>query len=375
MRHLFPILDKCTYLASHSLGAVPATAREALAEYWQAWAERGILAWDGPWWDALLGFTAALERILGAPPDTIAPVQNATLGMAAVASCLDYSGPKKRIVFADLEFTTCYPFWARQQQLGAEIELVHSPDGVNVPLAAYEEAVDERTLLVVTSHAYFRSGALQDIAGLAALCRRWGAWLLVDGYQSLGAVPLDFSLPDFVVGGCHKWLCGGPGAGFLYVRPELIGKLRPRLTGWFGLEQPFAYEMPQHATHHPGIWHFLTGTVNVPAFFAAREGLAIIEKLGVAAIRERSLEQTGWVMEQAAARGLIIKTPRGEGRNGMVCLDFPGADRVRHQLEEHGVIVDWRPDCGLRVSPHFYNDRSDLERFFACLDAALKGGN
>lgn len=373
MRDLFPILSKCTYLASHSLGAVPAAAREALSEYWQAWAEQGILAWDGPWWQSLPDFTGALERILGAPAESVIPVQNATLGMAAVASCLNYSGPRNRIVFADLEFTTCFPFWSGQQELGAEVVLVRSPDGVNVPLEAYEDVMDERTLLVVTSHAFFRSGALQDIAGLAALCKRWGAYLLVDGYQSLGAVPLDFSLPDFVVGGCHKWLCGGPGAGFLQVRPELIEQLQPRLTGWFGLANPFIYEHPEKAEPHPGRWRFLTGTANVPAFYAAREGLRVVEEVGVKAIRQRSLEMTAAIMAEADARGLKVKTPRDEGRNGMVCLDFPGADQVRHQLEQRGVIVDWRPDCGLRVSPHFYNDRSDLERFWACTDEARKG--
>lgn len=371
MRERFPILERGTYLASHSLGAVPRAALEALTEYYTLWAERGILAWDGPWWAAVEEFSSRLERILKAQPGTIVPFQNATRGMAAVASCLDFSGKRNKVVMTDLEFTTVYPFWRNQEHHGARIVIVPSEDGVTVPVERLIEALDEETLLVLTSHVYFRSGALQDLASLAQAAARVGAYSLGDGYQAAGTVDFDLAAlgVDFYVGGCHKWLCGGPGAGYFYCRPDRIRSLVPRLTGWFGLQEPFEYE-PGHGPGrlHEGVYRFLDGTPNVPGLYAAREGLKVVEEIGPLAIRARSLELTGFLMDRARELGFTVKTPREESRRGgMVCLDFPGSKAACERLVAGGITVDWRPDCGLRVSPHFYNDRRDLEKFFEAL--------
>lgn len=371
VRERFPILERGTYLASHSLGAVPRATADALHEYYSIWAERGILAWDGPWWAAVEEFSDRLERILRAEPGTIVPFQNATRGMAAVASCLDFSGPRNKIVLTDLEFTTVYPFWRNQERLGARLTIVESEDGVSVPVERLIAALDEETLLVLTSHVYFRSGAVQDLAALAAAAARVGAYSLGDGYQAAGTV--DFSLSslglDFYVGGCHKWLCGGPGAGYLYVRPDRIPSLVPSLTGWFGLAEPFEYE-PGHGVGQPheGVYRFLDGTPNVPGLYAAREGLKVVEELGTTAIRAHSLALTDYLFDEAEKRGFRVKTPREHSRRaGMVCLDFEGSKAASERLVASGITVDWRPDCGLRVSPHFYNDRADLEKFLAAL--------
>jgi len=363
-RDRFPILSRGTYLASHSLGAVPDTAADALNEYFSLWATEGILAWDGPWWAAVGDFAAVVEGILGAAAGTVVPMQNVTRGLGAVASCLDYSGSRNQVLVTTAEFTTTYPFWRGQEELGAEVVVVE-PD-------ALIDAITERTLIVPTSHVFFRTGALQDLGAITAAAHRHGAYVLGDGYQAVGTVPLDVTALDidFYVGGAHKWLCGGPGAGFLYVRSDHATTLRPRLTGWFGLKNPFAYE-PGSGRPDPneGVYRFLGGTPNVPALYAAREGLKIVSEIGVPAIRDVSKQLTGFIVEQADARGLTVATPRDpDARNGMICLDFPGSKEASEALVAAGITVDWRPDCGIRVSPHFYNTVEDLERFFSALD-------
>lgn len=353
---------------------MPVSTPDRLGDYTRQWAELGITAWDGPWWEAVGQFGDAVARILGAASSTVVPCNNVTMGFATVASCLTYTPQRPRIVLCDLEFTTTLPFWSAQQDYGAEIHLVRSEDGVSVDPARMEQAIDERTALVVTSHAYFRSGALQDIERLQRRAREHGALLVVDCYQSAGCVPLDASSFDFVVGGCHKWLCGGPGGGWLYVRPDLIESLRPRLCGWFSLSEPFAYEKAANPRFHSGVNRFLNGTPNVLALYAASAGLEWVERIGLPAIRRHSQQLTGWLLEEVKRRGLTVRTPHSpEARNGMLCIDFPEARAAQAALEQAGCILDYRPDCGIRVSPHFYNQQSDLEQFLTELDSYLRG--
>lgn len=373
-RDQFPILSKKNYLASHSLGAMPAGTPEQLAGYTELWASQGILAWDGEWWQIIREFGSRLERILEAEPETIVPCLNVTMGFAVVASCLRYSPQRNRVVLCDLEFTTTLPFWKSQEIYGAELVVVESPDGVSVPVEAMEAAIDERTLLVVSSHAYFRSGALQDVSRLQQRARAVGAWLVVDAYQSAGCVPLRARDFDFVVGGCHKWLCGGPGGGYLHVRSSLIEQLQPALVGWFSLANPFAYEKTRVPALHSGISRFLNGTPNVLALFAARCGLQWVEQVGLTAIRQHSQQLTGWLMEQLQQRQIPVRSPQDpERRNGMVCFDFPEAQQVQRLLQERDIILDYRADCGIRCSPHFYNQQSDLEAFLEAFDEVRKG--
>ena len=372
-REQFPILQQKNYLASHSLGAMPAATPGELQRYTDLWARQGILAWDGEWWDILGEFGGRIEDILHAPSQSVVPCLNVTLGLATVASCLTYTPQRNRVVLCDLEFTTSLPFWLGQQALGAEVVVVPSPDGISLPLDTMKAAIDERTALVVSSHAYFRSGALQEVNQLQAWARHQGALLVVDAYQSVGCVPLDVTAGDFdfVVAGCHKWLCGGPGGGFLYVRPALIAGLEPRLAGWMSLAEPFAYEKNQAL--HPGHLRFLNGTPNVLGLFAARQGLAWIQRLGLSAIRAHSHQLTGWLWDQLQERGLNVKTPFDpQKRNGMVCVDFPTARACQAELQKREIIVDYRPDCGIRISPHFYNQKSDLEAFLHEFDLIRK---
>lgn len=376
VRKAFPILSECTYLCSHSLGAVPASAAEALAGFHREWATLGIRAWDGPWWQAVLDFSKDLEALLKARSGSVAPLPNATRAMAGVASCLDYSGPRRKVVMTDLEFTTFYPFWRAQERLGAELEIVASKDGATVAPEALIDAIDEETLLLATCHAYFRSGAIQDVAAIIDAAHEADVRVLIDGYQAVGTYPVDVQRldVDFYIGGSHKYLCGGAGAGYLYVRPDLIDELEPALTGWFGLEDPFAYGKDLLAAkRNEGVLKFLDGTPNVPGLYASREGIRAVRRQGVEEIRGHSLALTRHAMKRADELGLKVRTPRRDGeRSGMVCLEFPGSQDATRRLVAGGIIVDWRPDCGLRLSPHFYNTRDEVDRLFDALGSLAR---
>ncbi len=372
----FPILAEKTYLANHSMGAVPRRTAQALLVYHETWARLGIQAWEGPWWEALLEFCRSIEELLGATGGTVVPMANTTAGLATVGSCFDWSGRRNGIVLTDLEFTTSFPVWRALEDLGARVRIVPSPDGRSVPAERIAEAIDDRTLLVQTCHAYFRSGALQELNPIVEAAHRQGAFVVVDGYQVVGSVPVDVTdlEVDFYVGGCHKWLCGGPGAGFLYVRPDLVPTLRPRDSGWFGLAEPFSYEPGTgRGTPADGVFRFLGGTPNMAGLFAAREGIRIVREIGVEAIRESNAPVSDLVVERALERGYDVRSPlEARDRSGMVCFDFEGARSAVDDLVRRGIVVDWRPDCGIRVSPHFYNGAQDVDRVFEALDGGSR---
>jgi kynureninase len=374
-RERFPILADKSYLASHSLGAVMEATGEALQRYYLDWARLGIEAWDGPFWQSVTEFQKLLGGLLGWPADSVCPLQNATRAMAALASSFDYRGERRRILLSELEFTTSFPFWKAQEEIGAEVHIVPSPDGRSIPLDSFEAELDERTLLVVCSHAYFRSGNLcPDLQAFSSAVHRVGGRLLLDVYQTLGALPVDAAAcgVDAVVGGCHKWLCGGPGAGFLALAPDYWPSLRPRLTGWFGLNDPFAYEKSlSRGLPHESALRFLAGTPNIPALYACRPALRLISEIGPEAIRLVSTSLTEHLRERLQERGFDVLSPADPAhRNGMLCVAPPrgrSGPEVVAALGVQGIMVDYRPDCGLRVSPHFYNTVDDLDRFVEAL--------
>jgi kynureninase len=382
-RDRFPILEKKTYLANHSLGAVPRATLDSLRRYYEEWSTLGIEAWSGPWWKILTDFGEIVGGILRAPKGTIVPMENVTRGFAAVASSLDWnrkapSGkPRNKIILTSLEFITSYPFWQSWAELvGARIVTVESDDGVSVPTERILAAIDDETLLVPTSHVYFRSGAIQDLRAISARAGAVGAYVLGDGYQAVGIVPMSLVElgVDFYVGGSHKWLCGGPGAGFLYVRQDRIRELAPKYAGWFGIANPFDYEPKARFEPAEGVMRFLAGTPAIPALYAAIEGVSTVAELGTEKIRSHSITLTKSIVTEADARGLRVKTPRDpQSRSGMVCLDFPKAEQATKALVARDVIVDYRPNCGIRVSPHFYNSQEDVAVFWRELDRFLEG--
>jgi kynureninase len=352
-RDHFPILAETTYLINHSLAAMPAAAEERLAEYTRMWRTRGIRSWSEGWWEMPLTVGDQVGRIVGARPGTMCMHQNVTVAVAVVLSCFRLEPPRNRIVYLEGEFPSVR--YQLQAQPGAEIAVV--PD-----LDALLEAIDERTLLVPLSHVLFKTAELQDVEAVQRRAAEAGAHVLLDAYQSAGAVPLDLDALGvaFATGGSVKWLCGGPGAGWLYVRPDLIEELEPAFVGWQAHARPFAFE--PELEYADGIARFLTGTPNVPALYAATAGYDVIEEVGVEAIRERSLGLTDLLIRLVDDAGFEVTSQRNQARRGAsVTARTPGFAGVHRELAERQILCDFRPDVGLRLGPHFFNTEDELE--------------
>jgi kynureninase len=352
-RDRFPIVEHTTYLINHSLGAMPAAAEERVIEYARTWAERGIRAWGEGWWTMPLTVGDQIGRIVGAPPGTVCMHQNVSVAEAIVLSCFQGS-ERNRIVYEAANFPSVRYVYQAQRHL--EIAACETPDELL-------ESIDERTLLVPVQHVLFKSGEIQDIESIVERAHAAGALVVLDAYQSAGTVPLDVSAldVDFAVGGSVKWLCGGPGAGWLYVRADLIDSLEPAATGWQAHARPFAFE--PELEYAEGIARFLTGTPNVPALYAATAGYDLIEEIGVARIRANSLRQTELLIREAEARGFEIRSPReADRRGGTVTVDVPDFEAVHRELGERQVLCDFRPDAGIRLGPHYYNTDEDVVR-------------
>jgi kynureninase len=353
-RDRFPILAHTTYLINHSLGAMPSAAEERLADYARAWKTRGIRAWGEGWWTMPLTVGDQVGRIVGAPPGTTTMHQNVAVAEAVVLSCFHLEPPRNRIVYQEADFPSVRYLY--QAQAGRGADLVVAAD-----TGSLVEAIDERTLLVPISHVLFKTGEIQDVDAVVRRAHEVGAHVVLDAYQSAGTVPLDVAAlgVDFAVGGSVKWLCGGPGAGWLYVRADLVERLEPALVGWQAHARPFAFE-PQ-LEYAEGAARFLTGTPNVPALYAATAGYDVVEEVGVEAIRARSLAQTGLLIGLLEAGGFEIGSPREPARRGgSVVVAVPEFEAVHRELAERQILCDFRPDVGLRLGPHFFNTDDEL---------------
>ena len=335
-RDRFPILEDCTYLINHSLAAMPAAAEDRLLEYARMWRERGIRSWGEGWWDMSVTVGDQLGRIMGAPPGSIVMHQNVTVAEMVVLSCFRNPGGRNRVVYEEANFPSVRYLYQAQP----ELEVVAVEDD-----RAIVDAIDERTLLVPISHVLFKNAEIQDVAPIVARAHEAGAYVVLDCYQSAGVVPFDLTElgVDFACGGSVKWLCGGPGAGWLYVRPDLAERLEPTFVGWQGHARPFAFE--PELEYAEGARRFLTGTPNVPALYAATAGYDVIEEIGVPRIRERSLKLTSLLIELLDERGLGVASPREPARRGgTVLVDTPDHAAVHRELGERGIICDFRPD-------------------------------
>jgi kynureninase len=374
-RSEFPILAHTTYLINNSLGAMPRGVHDEVAAFTRQWEERGVQAWHEGWWEMSVETGDLLAPILGVGPGEIAMHQNVAVAAAVLLSCLDYPPARNRIVYTELNFPNVMYLVEGERRKGAEIVTVPSDDGIGVPTERLLAAIDERTRLVPISHTLFRSAFVQDAQAIARRCREVGAILLLDVYQSAGTVPIELAAwgVDAAVGGSVKWLCGGPGAGFLWVRPDLAGELEPALTGWQSDVEPFAFR-PGPIRRAAKAWRFLTGTPNVPALYSCRAGYRIIAAVGTGRIRERSLALTTHLIGAAEAAGFEVRTPRDpRHRGGTVSVWHPDAERLSHELVERQVFCDFRPRAGIRLSPHFYNTEEECDHAISTL-AGLTGG-
>ncbi len=362
-RSEFPILDKTVYLISHSLGAMPRATYERLHDYAEAWATRGVRAWAEGWWQMPLTIGDQVARIIGADPGTVVMHQNVSVCQSLVLSCFEPTPQRNKIVYSELNFpSVMYVYEAHARNGNLHIETVKSDDGITIPLERMLAAIDEQTLLVPFSHVLFKSGFLQDAKAITARAHEVGAMVVLDVYQSAGTVPFsvrDLNV-DFATGGSVKWLCGGPGAGFLYVRPDLHSKLQPKTTGWMAHEEPFAFDT--ELRYAPNVARFLHGSPAIPALYAAQTGYEIINKVGVENIRRKNVRQTTRLIELAEAAGFEVTSPKDSAqRGGTVTVMHQHAAAITSELIRREFIVDFRPGAGVRISPHFYTTDEELE--------------
>jgi kynureninase len=369
----FPILERTTYLISNSLGAMPRGVYDALRGYADTWAGRGVRAWEERWWMLASEVGDQIGALMNAPRGSVATFQNVTTCQAVVASCFDFSGKRNKVVYSDLNFPSVMYFWEAQRSRGARVHMVRTDDGIHVPTERLLAAIDESTLLVPVSHVIFRSAYINDARAIVQRAHQVGAHVLLDTFQSLGTVPFDVQQleVDFVCGGVLKWLCGGPGTSYLYVRPDLGRKLKPTYTGWIAHQNPFAFEVGPIRYGEPP-YRFMNGTPNIPALQTAVPGLKIVSEIGVQKIREKSVRQTTRLIALADQHGWRVNTPRNpQQRGGTVSIDMPGSQEVCAELLKRDILVDWRPNAGVRFSPHFYNSDQELETGIAAVEEIL----
>ena len=371
-RTRFPSVENVLHFASHTLGAMPAEAEAALAEYTSLWASRGIRAWPERWMGIPGEVATSLEQLIQAPPGSISLHPNVTVAQAVALSCLEFTPPRDRFVCTAEDFPSVLYLYEGLARRGAEIVRVPARDGRRVDEADLVAAIDERTAVFAASHVTFRTSQLLDLGNVIAHARAMGAISLVDAYQSVGIVDVDLGVldPDLLTGGSIKWLCGGPGTGYLYVAPRLHTKLTPALTGWFAHEEPFEFAT-EHRLHR-GERRFWNGTPCIPAYFAARAGFGICAEIGGEALREKSLRLTGRMIELADEHGLSVVSPREDARRGgTVCLDVPNAEQVCARLLAADVLLDHRPGVGIRLAPHLYTRDDEVEDVMQRVRAAV----
>jgi len=373
-RPQFPILEKSVYMISNSLGAMPMGVYDRVREFADLWAARGVRAWAEGWWDMPIRVGDKIGRIIGAPPGSVSMHQNVAITQQVILSCFEFAPPRDKVVTCDMEFPSVLYVYEAQRSRGARIEIVRSDDGISVETQKIVDAIDETTLLVPISHVLFKTACIQEVAAICAKAARVGAHVVLDAYQGVGTVPLDVSAlgVSFACGGSVKWLCGGPGAGWLYVRPDLAARLEPRFTGWMAHQEPFAFETGP-VRYAAGARKFLNGSPHVPALYSCQAGYDVILEIGVDRIREKSKRQVARIIEQASERGFrvtVVADP--ERRGGTVAVDAPHGLAVAKELIRREFLVDYRPGAGIRVSPHFYSTDDEVDATIREIAAILE---
>jgi kynureninase len=372
----FPILERSTYMISNSLGAMPRGVYDSMHSYADVWATRGVKAWAEGWWEMAVSVGDKIAPLIGAGRGEISLHQNVTTTQAVISSCFDFRGPRNKVVMTELEFPSIQYFYNEQRRVGARVETVPTTDPVRFDLDKFLGAIDETTLLVPISLVLFRSAFIVDARAIIERAHRVGAHVILDVFQAAGALPFDLRElgADFAVGGVLKWLCGGPGVGYLYVREDLRKRFLPALTGWSAHRRPFAFETGAIDAREDS-FRYLNGTPHIPALYACQPGLEILNKAGIEAIRAKSIGMTTRLLVGAKARGWRVNTPENpQERAGTVSIDCPHAYEVSCELLARDVLIDYRPKAGVRVSPHFYNRENECDYAIAQIEDILRSG-
>lgn len=369
-RSEFPILSHTNYLISNSLGAVPRSVESSLRTYYETWANRGVRAWEEAWWMMVADLGDLVAPLIGAHEGEVVFHPNVTTAHAVIFSAFDFASKRNGIVTDSMHFPSILYLIDQERSRGAKVTVVPSDDGISVDTERLLKAIDEKTALVNVSHVFFKSAYIHDVAAITAKARQVGAMTLVDGYQAVGTIPVDVRRlgVDAYIGGCLKWLCGGPGAAFLWVAPPARCKLEPKLTGWMAHQEPFRFE--PKLVRREDAWRFLHGTPSIPALYAARPGLEIVNRVGIDPIREKSLRQTDRLLALADRHGFRCTTPRPHARRaGTVAIDVENGHEISRSLKSLDILCDFRPGAGIRLSPHFYNRDDELD---AAIDAIVE---
>lgn len=365
LRARFPILGRRTYLNSCSLGALSRDAEAYLFEFLDRWHTMGASAWYEHWMGRLDLLRARAADLHGVKPGEAALLPSTSAALSVVADALPPRG-RTRVVCTELDFPTL----AYQWQVKPEIEVVmlRSPDGIRIDPEQFAEVVDERTLFVATSHVFFSTGYVQDIAALARIAHDAGAWCLIDGYQASGQIPVDVTASgvDVYTSGPLKWLCGGPGLAYLFVREDRIPELRPRFTSWFAARDQFAFDI-ESFEFRDDARRFELGTPSLPTVHTALGGQEALASVGWDRVFDRVRTLTDRLVAGCDEAGLTLRMHRDpQRRSGIVMVAHPDpADAVR-RLDAMDIVVDHRPGH-VRVSPHVYNTDDEIDRVVAAL--------
>jgi kynureninase len=372
----YPILATSTaYLVNNSLGAMHRETRDRLASFADEWETQGASAWPS-WFAEMSRVADLLGAVIGALPGTTVLRQSVADALVAVASAVDLSGPRQRIVTTAADWPGSHYFWTEHcRRYGGEVVVVpFEADGVTIDEQRVADAVDDTTAVVSVSLVQFRTSTVLDLEPIRDAARSHGALLVLDAYQAAGILPVDMAARDvdICLGGSVKYLCGGPGNGWLSIRPDLAETLRPAAVGWISHERPFDFEWDE-IDYAPGIGRFTGGTPNVPAAYAAVPGYQAIVDVGLERIRERSTGLTQLIVDGALERGFTVVSPVDAARRGgHVTLDPGDALHVHDELIARGYAVDYRPGSGIRVGPHFFSTedecRSVLDEMVAIRD-------
>jgi selenocysteine lyase/cysteine desulfurase len=356
----FPILARKTYLNSCSLGALSHRAERRLSTFQEQWHEYGASAWYELWLGAINELRERVARMLGASPPEIALTASTSAALCSIASAANYR-ERPRVVVAELDFPTLAYQWLVRPDV--EVVRVRSDSGATIDPQRFADAVDERTSFLATSHVFFTTGAIQQLRPLADIAHARGALFLVDAYQSVGQVPVDVreSGADILTTGPLKWLLGGPGLAYLYVREDRIRELTPTVAGWFGARDQFSFDIG-HFEFHDDARRFELGTPALATVHTALGGQEIVDEIGVARIRERNEALTERLIEGVQAKGLSVRcAQRRDVRSAIVMVAHRDPSTAVARLAAQDVIVDWRPGY-VRVSPHFYNTEAEIDR-------------
>ena len=373
-RSEFPILERCNYLISNSLGAMPRKVHDSLKFYADTWGEHGVSAWSMGWFELPQTVGGKIAPLMGAAPGTVLVHQNASIANSILFGGIDFSDQKRdKVVITDMDFPSDIYVLRRWLPDNMRVHCVKSPDGIAIDTDELLDAIDDKTRLVSVSHVLFRSAYIMPAKAIVDKAHRVGAQVIFNGYHSVGVIPVDVRAlnVDYYIGGVLKWLCGGPGGVFMYVRPDLLPSLEPKVTGWFAHQAPFDFDV-ENLELRADAFRLMNGTPGIASLHAIQPGVDIIAEIGVAAIRQKSIRQTSLIIDLADAAGYEVASPRDPAtRAGTVTVNPPQAYEVSCEMLARGIKIDYRPQAGIRMAPHFYNTDDEITQAMTAMGEIL----